>query len=32
VCWAEDETILVTNEQRQIFEIKLADIPESEKQ
>ena len=28
VCWDDDETILVSNEQRQIFEIKLADIPE----
>jgi len=27
VCWDDDETILVSNEQREIYEIKLADIP-----
>ena len=27
VCWDDDETILISNEQREIFEIKLVDIP-----
>ena len=27
VCWDDDETILLSNEQRQIFEVRLADVP-----
>ena len=28
VCWSDNETILISNEQRQIFEINLGDIPD----
>ncbi|MBC2604508.1 hypothetical protein [Pelagicoccus albus] len=27
VCWKDDETLIVTNEQRDIFELSLSDIP-----
>jgi hypothetical protein len=29
VCWDDDDTLLVSNEQREIYEVKLSDIPDS---
>jgi len=30
VCWDDNETLLISNEAREIYEVKLADIPNSE--
>ncbi|HIG43196.1 MAG: hypothetical protein ABGY96_03285 [bacterium] len=32
VCWDDDDTLLISNEQREIYEVDLKDIPDSPKQ